>query len=372
MFKQFSLYYKQSSDENKLLLLVLLIISGLSFLLTLYASLLQSTLFTLSGVTFTTTTLLAVILLYFQKISYDKSSFVIVSSMFILLLSGFIFTESKIEATLYLISFPVVLIALRPDNEWAISMFAFIAVMIACQVFELTASTYNWTEMMHIWLTLGMISIFLGVYVLMSRETKQQLSVQQEKLEVINESLEDKVEQRTVELQKLNEKLALDITIDSVTKIMNKRTFIEKLRTQIERFKHDKIHFSMIIFDIDDFYQVNHGFGRKVGDEILIKIAQMASQNSRRVDYVARIAGDEFVILMHDASIKEALERAEKIRQLIEWAVFVDTHHVTASFGVVEFENPTPDLDEHIVLHELDIALQKAKHRGKNMICEKE
>jgi len=369
MFQQFSLYYQKSSDENKLLVLVLLIISALSLLFTVYAFMLESNTFILTGLTAMLTPLLAVALLYSQKITYDKTSYIIVAAIFILLLLGFISTANKIEATLYLVSFPVILIALRPDHEWAFVMFTFIVIIIGFQIFGLTAATYNWGEMIHIWLTLGLISLFLGFYVLMSRETKKQLAVEQKKLETINNSLEEKVRVRTIELQRLNDKLALDITIDPVTKIMNKRTFMEKLRTQIERFKHDKTHFSILIFDLDDFHQLNHSYGRKKGDEILAKIAQMTSQNSRTIDIVARIAGDEFAIIMHDASYEEALARAEKIRQNIEWAVYVDTHHITASFGVVEFEKPRADMDEHIVLHELDLALQKSKHRGKNRIC---
>jgi len=203
----------------------------------------------------------------------------------------------------------------------------------------------------------------------MSRETKAELSLQREKLKQINDSLEEKVRIRTEELQRLNNKLSIDITLDPVTKIMNKRTFIEKLRQQVERFKNDHIHFSIITFDLDNFNQINHCFGRKVGDEILTKIAQMVSQNSLALDIVARTAGDEFAILMHNSSKEQALERAEKIRQHIEWAVFVDTQHITASFGVLEFREITQELDEYIILHELDLALQKAKHRGKNMVC---
>jgi diguanylate cyclase (GGDEF)-like protein len=368
MFKKFGIYYRNSSDENKLLVLVLLILSGLSSLLTLYAAIIGSKTFIITGASFMSANLLLVILLYFNKISYDRTSYFIVIGMFVLLLAGFIFTVSPIEATLYLVAFPVVLIALRPDHEWAIGMFAFISVMVACQIFELTAATYSWEEMTHIWLTLGMTSIFLGFYVVMSRETKDLLNKEQEKLANINESLEIKVQERTEALQKANEQLALDITLDPVTQIMNKRTFMEKLRTQIERFKFDKTRFSIITFDLDDFYQVNHGYGRKVADEILTKIAVMTTKNSLAVDVVARVAGDEFMILMHDMPKEKARERAETIRQHIEWAVFVENHQITASFGVVEFNASQKELDEHIVLHELDIALQTAKHRGKNRV----
>lgn len=314
-------------------------------------------------------TLGSVIFLYFDKITYQAVSRTIVAILFILLLAGFIFTEDAIPATMYLIGFPVVIISLRPDNEWAISIFAYILAMVVCQIFSFTAVSFTWEELTMVWLTLGMISIFLGYYVLMSRATKDTLAVEQAKLSGMNNELEVQVAARTKELQEANEQLALDITLDPVTGIMNKRTFIETLRSHIERFKFDSTRFSIIIFDLDNFYQINHGHGRRVGDEILKKIAELTIKNSLAVDIVARVAGDEFAILMHDKSYEEAVERANKIREIIEWAVFVDNYQITASFGVVEFNDKRSNFDEHIVMHKLDLALQKAKHRGKNMVC---
>jgi diguanylate cyclase (GGDEF)-like protein len=270
---------------------------------------------------------------------------------------------------MYLVGFPVVLIALRPDSEWAISVFAFILVMVFCQIFGFTKIDFSWEELMMAWLILGMISIFLGYYVLMSRDTKKALAVQQNKLSNMNNELEKQVALRTKELQEANDKLALDITLDPVTGIMNKRTFMEKLRNHIEKFRLDSTRFSIIVFDIDNFYQINHGYGRRVGDEILTKIAAMTVKNSLPVDTVARVAGDEFALMLHDVPYEKAVERAERIREHLEWAVFVDHHQVTASFGVVEFNEKNKDIDEHIVMHQVDLALQKAKHRGKNRIC---
>ncbi len=369
MFKKFSHYFRSSSDENRLLNVVLLILFGLSSLIAAYDAIFyKSLIYIFSGV-LALVSLGSVVFLYFDKITYRSVSRTIVAILFILLLAGFIFTEDAISATMYLIGFPVVLIALRPDNEWAISIFAFILVMAFCQIFAFTAVSFTWEELTMVWLTLGMVSIFLGYYVLMSRATKDTLAVEQAKLSNMNNELESQVAARTKELQEANAQLALDITLDPVTGIMNKRTFMEKLRTHIERFKFDKTRFSIILFDLDDFYQVNHGHGRRVGDEILAKIAALTVKNSLTVDIVARVAGDEFAVLMHDKSYQDAVERANKIREHIEWAIFVDNYQITASFGVVEFNEKRGDFDEHIVMHELDLALQKAKHRGKNMVC---
>lgn len=367
VFEKFTTYFKCSSDENKLLVLVLLIITGLSFLFTLYSLIIHHQFFTAIGILIISVSLLLVTLMYFKKISYDKTSYFIVIGMFFLLLAGFILTKNRIEATLYLVPFPLILISLRPDYEWAAGMFSFTVVIVTCQIFGLTQAAYSWEEITHIWLILAISSIFLGFYVLISRKTKELLNTEQNKLGTINELLEIKVSERTKELQVANDKLALDITLDPVTGIMNKRTFMEKLRTQIERFKYDKTRFCIITFDIDDFKQVNHGYGRRVAEEILTKIAAIAIKTSLAVDVVAKVAGDEFMILMYDVPKEKAAERAEEIRKHIEWAIFLDKHQITASFGVVEF-NDQKNLDEHIALHELDLALQTAKHRGKNRV----
>lgn len=369
MLKKFSSYFFSSSDENRLLVVVLLILSGVSSLIALYNFLFYQTIIYPIATTVALAALSSVILLYFSKVTFDAISRLIVALLLLLVLGGFIFTHNTVTATIFLVIFPVVLIALRPDSEWAISIFIFIMVMIFVQIFGLTAIDLSWKELTLAWMMLTMISIFLGYYVLMSRETKKRLAVEQNKLATMNSELEKQVAIRTKELQEANEKLTLDITLDPVTGIMNKRTFIEKLRHEIKHFKLDNTCFSIIVFDIDNFYQINHGYGRRIGDEILTKIAALTIKNSLSVDIVARVAGDEFAILMHDVTRDKAVERAERIREHLEWAVFLDNYQVTASFGVVEFHDKSKEIDEHIVMHQADIALQKAKHRGKNRVC---
>ncbi len=369
MLQKFSSYFFSSSDENRLLVVVLLILSALSFFIALYDFIFYRTIIYIIAAAMAIITLASVMLLYFNKVSFDAISRIIVTVLFFLLLGGFIFSHDSVTATMYLVAFPVVLIALRPDSEWAISMFIFILVMVFVQMFGLSSIDFSWEELTLAWLILGMISIFLGYYVLMSRQTKKSLAIEQNKLADMNSELEKQVAIRTKELQEANAKLALDITLDPVTGIMNKRTFMEKLRYEIEHFKLDGTKFSLIVFDIDDFYQINHGYGRRIGDEILTKIAALTIKNSLTVDVVARVAGDEFAVLMHDVAKDKAIERAQRIREHLEWAVFLDNCQVTASFGVIEFNDKNREIDEHIVMHEVEMALQKAKHRGKNRVC---
>ncbi len=366
MLRNFVTYFNRSSDEQRLMIAILLIAAMISSVVSAYDYYSKNLTIAYLGTLFSLTVLVAITLLYHDKISPDRTSLVIVGLIFLLLIGGFVMAQNKIEATLYLLGFPVALIALRPAHDWLVMMLFFVFAIMVAHLFAWTHSRFYWREIAQIWLVLGMTSLFLGYYVSMSRRTKKELDRQKKALGEVNYLLEAKVAERTKELQRVNEQLNLDLRIDALTGTGSKRNFLEKLREQLNRHRYDKTVFSLISFDIDDFSLVNHAYGRKTGDEILQKIAKLVMDHSRKVDLVARMGGDEFILLMYDTKYADAIAMADKLRQHIEWAVFLDKHQITASFGVVEVE---AGMDEHTMLHKVEMARQKAKHRGKNQLC---
>lgn len=93
---------------------------------------------------------------------------------------------------------------------------------------------------------------------------------------------------------------------DALTGLGNRRAFDIALDREIERVRRNRTSFSLVLFDLDKFKQVNDRHGHKVGDEVLIRFGSILGQITRRVDTVVRLGGDEFAIIMPDSTEAEA------------------------------------------------------------------
>jgi diguanylate cyclase (GGDEF)-like protein/PAS domain S-box-containing protein len=165
-------------------------------------------------------------------------------------------------------------------------------------------------------------------------------------------------------LEKKLEKLA---STDRLTHIANRSKFDEMLKSSIDRAKRYKVNLSLILFDIDDFKKVNDTFGHLTGDEVLKKVANIAGENIRQSDFVARWGGEEFMIIQPDISSEEASTLAERLRLNIETASFPRAQKITVSFGVTTFLK-SDSIDSF--LSRVDKALYSAKTTGKNKIVQ--
>ncbi len=153
--------------------------------------------------------------------------------------------------------------------------------------------------------------------------------------------------------------------VDELTKLKNRKAYNEKIEKLIEQFQRYKIIFSMMMFDIDFFKKVNDTYGHQVGDEVLIKFSQTVSETIRKSDYLFRIGGEEFVILLPNTNLKNATLSAEKVRKRVEEQVSVSDRKVTISIGVTEvFESDTVDS----IFKRVDDNLYKAKDGGRNRV----
>lgn len=152
---------------------------------------------------------------------------------------------------------------------------------------------------------------------------------------------------------------------DPLTNIYNRRFFIQMLKQEIERVKRNKKPFSLIMFDLDHFKKVNDHFGHAAGDMVLKSVADIARKRVRMADYFARWGGEEFIILLPDASLNNAIDLAEDLRKRISETELDKIGKITASFGVTEYRN-TDTADT--VLLRVDRALYKAKGSGRNCV----
>ena len=162
---------------------------------------------------------------------------------------------------------------------------------------------------------------------------------------------------------------------DTLTSLANRLLFNERLNYSIMTKNRTDIKGAVIFIDLDNFKPVNDNFGHHIGDLLLIKVADILRDCVRQEDTVARIGGDEFVILLdHMSNIQDLnyhdniLKIANKIRERIEQThIFEDNEiNISASMGVVLFPEEFKDSSE--IIKAADEAMYKSKKNGKNRV----
>lgn len=162
-----------------------------------------------------------------------------------------------------------------------------------------------------------------------------------------------------------NRKLIKMSVTDTLTGIYNRAKFNHELVRWIELSKMYKSHLSLVIFDIDDFKKINDSHGHLAGDKVLVDAVKIVTNNMRKSDVFARWGGEEFVILLPNTEIQDAMEMTERLRVLISEYVFDGVGHVSCSFGVVSLKEED---NVDTFLHRADQRLYLAKGAGKNMV----
>ncbi|QKF80993.1 diguanylate cyclase [Halarcobacter ebronensis] len=175
-----------------------------------------------------------------------------------------------------------------------------------------------------------------------------------------------KISKTNEQLLKATNELKEKVSLDYLTKIYNRNKFEELLDLYISNYKKDqKISFSLLMIDIDNFKLLNDTFGHLFGDNILKEMSKILTSSSRNSDVVARWGGEEFVIILPNTTLKQAVAVAEKLKTKIEKHQFENEHKITCSFGVAHF-NKTDNKTE--LFRRADEALYKAKKSGKNRV----
>jgi diguanylate cyclase (GGDEF)-like protein len=172
------------------------------------------------------------------------------------------------------------------------------------------------------------------------------------------------VERRT-ELQKLAGDLRLQARTDRLTGLSNRLKFDESLVSEMMRSQRYKTPLAVIIFDVDHFKQVNDVHGHQVGDDMLVRLAQIVSRQIRGNDLLARWGGEEFVILTPGLDGPAAYRASEKLRAFVAASTLASIAPITCSFGIAEYvEGDTPDE----LISRADNALYRAKANGRNRV----
>jgi diguanylate cyclase (GGDEF)-like protein/PAS domain S-box-containing protein len=168
------------------------------------------------------------------------------------------------------------------------------------------------------------------------------------------------------ELYHAMEKIKTQAYTDDLTNLLNRKSYNEKIEELLYQYKRYGITFSFLTFDIDFFKSINDSYGHKAGDDVLVKLSNVIKKINRFNDYIFRIGGEEFVILLVNTSLEQAVVFAEKLRISIQKDVDIITNReITVSIGLTEvIKNDTVDS----IYKRADDNLYKAKNSGRNKI----
>jgi diguanylate cyclase (GGDEF)-like protein/PAS domain S-box-containing protein len=167
------------------------------------------------------------------------------------------------------------------------------------------------------------------------------------------------------ERKALEEKLQIMAIMDVSTGLPNRRHFFQRMNEELARLKRrDESDACILMLDLDHFKNINDTYGHAAGDAVLKHFASLLQKDLRESDLAGRIGGEEFAIAMPDCTLNSAMERAERLRKLVESGQV--THedaviHYTVSIGLTQFF--ATDAMPEVALARADAALYRAKER---------
>jgi diguanylate cyclase (GGDEF)-like protein len=194
-----------------------------------------------------------------------------------------------------------------------------------------------------------------------------------------NQELLHEIEERKrieAALRESEENYKLLSITDALTGLFNRRYFYELALTEFDRSSRHLRQVAIIIYDLDDFKNVNDSFGHIAGDMALKHIAALSGKEVRKIDVLARYGGEEFICLLPETGLKKAALVAERIRSAIESHPLEyqgSAISVTASFGVAAIEHNMDASESYMshiqrIIKQADGALYQAKAAGKNRV----
>lgn len=187
-------------------------------------------------------------------------------------------------------------------------------------------------------------------------------------LQLLNASLEYKVEARTVELANKNKRLEDLAHTDTLTGLANRRAFDDLVSKELTRAKRSGLSMVIGMVDLDHFKSVNDRFGHSVGDLVLQEVATILKESLRNADIVCRWGGEEFCILFPETTAEEAFKVSDRIRQIIAkhpLSTGTETISITTSIGLQIWQ---PDKDIKNTFQAADKALYHSKITGRNNV----
>lgn len=152
---------------------------------------------------------------------------------------------------------------------------------------------------------------------------------------------------------------------DALTGVLNRFALHQILAQEIERSARFHKPFSVAIFDLDHFKNINDTYGHLEGDAVLAALSKLVREHIRTIDYIGRWGGEEFLLIMPETDKDAARHIAERLRGQISDNNFGKVNKITVSFGVTTYELGQ-SLEE--TLSRMDNALYQAKEKGRDLV----
>ncbi|KRP97230.1 Response regulator PleD [Pseudomonas fluorescens] len=202
-------------------------------------------------------------------------------------------------------------------------------------------------------------------------EHQQQRDLREQEVAARLKGLAERVAHMEQEAQGYREHLEVQrqkALIDPLTGLPNRAEWSERLDYEVNAWHQRGNSLSLAMLDLDHFKRINDGYGHLAGDKVLKIIANVLSKRLRPTDFIARFGGEEFVLLMPDSALADALAVGEVLREAIAACPFHfkgEPVTITVSMGVAQFQaGERSDL----ALKRADEALYRAKAAGRNQV----
>lgn len=160
---------------------------------------------------------------------------------------------------------------------------------------------------------------------------------------------------------------------DTLTGLLNRRAFMERMEQEISRAQREKKSFSIVLADIDHFKNVNDTYGHQMGDLVLQRFTNRLKTSVRPYDFLGRYGGEEFLVCLPGADDLQTASVAERMRGQIEDMEIMlpddsQSIRITASFGTSSYPIESGE-NVDLLIKRADDALYLAKNKGRNCVC---
>jgi diguanylate cyclase (GGDEF)-like protein len=168
-----------------------------------------------------------------------------------------------------------------------------------------------------------------------------------------------------ITLKQQHDQLVGMATHDQLTGLYNRHYLSDTLSKKVSQSIRHHEALSVIMIDIDHFKNVNDTFGHLTGDKILKDVGDVIQGSARKEDIAARFGGEEFILVLDNCSLKDAIIKAQHLREKIE-VLSPEDIAISASFGVAQMDESIKRYED--LLKNADLALYRAKEEGRNRV----
>ena len=169
----------------------------------------------------------------------------------------------------------------------------------------------------------------------------------------------------------VNEELRKQVIVDELTRLYNYKYFVKRMEEEVNRCIRYNRHFTLLMFDLDDFARINSHYGHQFGDRVLREIGFILMNLLRGIDIVARYGGEEFIALLPETEIEGAKSVADRIQNKISRLEVEEGNvrlleKITVSGALLSFPEHGANIDD--ILKKAGKTIEQAKRTGKNKI----